>query len=134
MEAAIIQERYGKFIHDLVGRTARVNYDARYDMLYISGTIAWSSDTSAKPRTRDVANDIHTDILLSDRTVYGVEIEDFGGELHRHGRPKLIAWWDEVQRNKTEVVEGKRLAEAMQMSPSSRSAIELVRQIAATLP
>ena len=110
----MIQETYEQFIRGLIGRTARINYDARYDMLYVFGTASWSSELGAKPRTLDVASGIHIDVLLRDGTVFGVEIEDFGRELHKHGSPALIAWWDNLQRRKAETVEGKRLAEAMQ--------------------
>jgi hypothetical protein len=114
MEAPMIQKKYEAFVHGLAKRTVHINYDARYDMLYVFGPTSWSPDGGAKPRTLSVASGIHMDMLLSDGTVYGVEIEDFGGELHRHGSPALVAWWDEVQREKAEIVEGKRLAEAMQ--------------------
>jgi len=110
----VIQKAYEEFVHSLIGRTAHINYDARYDMLYIFGIASWSPDVGEKPRTLSVASGINMDVLLSDGTVYGVEIEDFGRELHKHGSPALIEWWDAVQREKAETVEGKRLAAAMQ--------------------
>ncbi len=114
METPVIQKTYEEFVQGLIRRTARINYDARHDMLYVFGMASWNPEIGAKPRTLDVASGIHMDVLLKDRTVYGVEIEDFGRELYKHGSPALIAWWEDVQRDKAESVEGKRLAEAMQ--------------------
>ncbi len=114
METPVIQKIYEEFVQGLVGRTARINYDAKYDMLYVFGTASWNPEIGAKPRTLDVASGIHMDALLNGGTVYGVEIEDFGRELSKHGSPALIAWWEDIQRDKAESVEGKRLAEAMQ--------------------
>lgn len=114
METPVIQKTYEEFVQGLKGRTARINYDAKYDMLYVFGRVSWNPEIGAKPRALDVASGIHIDMLLKDGTVYGVEIEDFGRELRKHGSPALIAWWEDVQRDKADSVEGKRLAEAMQ--------------------
>jgi len=114
METPVIQKTYDEFVQGLIGRTARINYDAKYDMLYVFGTASWNPEIGAKPRTLDVASGVHIDMLLSDGMVYGVEIEDFGRELRKHGSSALIAWWEDIQRDKAESVEGKSLAEAMQ--------------------
>ncbi len=114
METLVIQKAYEKFVQGLIGRTARINYDAKYDMLYVFGTASWSPEIGAKPRTLEVTSGIHMDVLLSNEMVYGVEIEDFSRELHKHGSTALIAWWEGVQHEVAESVEGKRLAEAMQ--------------------
>jgi len=114
METSVTQKLYEEFMQGLIGRTARINYDAKFDMLYIFSATSWSMDVGAKPRTLDVASGIHMDVLLSNGTVYGVEIEDFNRELHKHGSAALITWWEGVRREMAESVEGKRLAEAMQ--------------------
>ena len=114
METPVIRKIFEEFVQGLIGRTARINYDAKYDMLYVFGTTSWNPEIGAKPRTLDVASGVHMDVLLHDGIVYGVEIEDFGRELHKHGSPALIAWWESILREVSESVEGKRLAEAMQ--------------------
>lgn len=114
METSMIQKSYEEFVQGLIGRIARINYDAKYDMLYIFGTESWNPVVGAKPRTLDVASGIHIDLLLAHGIVYGVEVEDFGRELYKHGSPALIAWWEGVRHEMAESVEGKRLAEAMQ--------------------
>jgi len=114
METPVIQKTYEEFVQGLKGRTARINYDAKYDMLYVFGIVSWNPEIGAKPRTLNVAGGIHMDVLLNNGMVYGVEIEDFSRDLHKHGSAALIAWWEDVQHKMAGSVEGKRLAEAMQ--------------------
>ncbi|MCA1667165.1 MAG: hypothetical protein LC793_07165, partial [Thermomicrobia bacterium] len=109
-----IQKTYEKFVQGLIGRTARINYDTKYDMLYVFGMTSSKPESGAKPRPLAVASGIYTDVLLSCDTLHDLEIEGFGRELSKRCGPALIAWWANVQRDETESVEGKRLAEAMQ--------------------
>jgi len=91
----------------------RVDYDAQYDSLYVFGEEAWSPEIGEKPRTFAVTSGIHLDLLLSTGRVYGIELDDFDGELRKHTDAGLIAWWESVRAEPSIPVEGQRLAEAM---------------------
>jgi hypothetical protein len=116
MDAELIRQAYERFVAELAGRAADINYDARYDVLYIFGPIHYRSSSQAreKPRTVDAASGIHVDLLMSNRFVYGVEIEDFARELDKHGSLELMAWWRGISPGMNKGVKGKMLADALQ--------------------
>lgn len=114
MDPPVIRERYEQFVSHLSGRIVRVDYDAQDDSLYVFGDETWSPEVGEKPRTFAVTSAIHLDLLLSTGRVYGVEIDDFDGEIRKHAESRLIAWWENVRAEPSAPVEGQRLAEAMQ--------------------
>jgi hypothetical protein len=113
METTVIRKLYEAFLDRLSGRSATINYDKEYDILYVSGEQTWSPEIGKKPRSFAVADTIQIDVLHSTHQVFGVEVRDFDNELHAHGNCELVAWWTDVRNKGIKTVEGKRLADAM---------------------
>lgn len=114
MDTTMIRGLYDRFLDRLSERSVVINYDAEYDILYVSGEQKWSPEIGEKPRTFTVASGIHIDVLRSTQQVFGIEIRDFDNALHAHGDHTLVAWWTNVRRKGITTVEGKRLTEAIQ--------------------
>jgi uncharacterized protein YuzE len=113
MDTAMIQGLYETFLNRLSERSAVINYDPEYDILYVAGEEQWSPEMKEKPRTFTVASGIHIDVLCSNHNVFGVEITDFDNELHAHGDDDLVSWWTSIRSKGITTVDGGRLTEAL---------------------
>lgn len=105
---------YEDFLKGLDSRNARINYDRRFDTLYIFSTVSWVAELHESPQSFKVFNGTMVDILRSTDTVYGIGVQGFDRYVRHNASGDLVAWWDAVMQNDPQTVDGHRLVEALQ--------------------